>query len=158
MKTLHRSRPLAAWPTARLRLMAASIAVVLLSATPLLSSCGPPPSPGNGGNSGGNVPISSFTLNLAPLQVRLDSVFPSRFCRAPRPQNRGCGAVCKPCVVFVCRNGQWQPEPMNWPEEICEPRPGIQPVACPRESGGFCPAECRVCVDVDLGSPMSPAL
>lgn len=69
-------------------------------------------------------------------------------CTRPRPANLGCRFMCKPCITFVCENGEWQRESLDFPDEICEPRTpagGTSATACPRGDTGFCPAECSIC-------------
>lgn len=66
---------------------------------------------------------------------------------AERPRDIGCSRICKPCVTFVCIDGEWEPLRMDFPDGLCDPRPPLDPpiTACPRSSTGFCPAECSVC-------------
>ncbi len=88
------------------------------------------------------IKLDTFT---ADLDVRHD---PSQ-CSAPRPENIGCTTLCKPCIVWVCQDGQWERLDLStMDDEICEPidRPDApDPFACPRDENGFCPAECSFC-------------
>lgn len=89
-------------------------------------------------------------LAITDLQVKLDAGEPStepQACTQPKPDNLGCTTVCKPCITWICVDGEWQREPIEWDDGLCSPpdpeEPG--PFACPRDETGFCPAECSVC-------------
>ena len=102
--------------------------------------------------------------NSQPKAPRLDEVrimFPKthkpggRDCTGARPSPVGCTTLCKPCKFHICVNGEWKLVDVPWPDEMCEPKGGLPPAACPREpletesgavvEGVSCPAECRMC-------------
>jgi len=69
-------------------------------------------------------------------------------CEGPKPSDIGCTTLCKPCITYICLDGEWQAQRIDFPDEICRPiRTGSGPsaTACPRGPNGFCPAECSVC-------------
>jgi hypothetical protein len=58
--------------------------------------------------------------------------------------------ICKPCLFYICVDGEWKLERMGWEgDPLCEPRPGPSPApwdTCPRDPAtGVCPAECDFC-------------
>lgn len=93
--------------------------------------------------------IGDFKLQL-PEPPEPD---PSRRCTEPKPDDIGCSLVCKPCVTFVCVDGEWVRQEIDFPEGICDPASTPEPVACPlteikTETGAthrFCAAECDIC-------------
>lgn len=68
-------------------------------------------------------------------------------CSGPKPDDIGCTTICKPCITFICSDGEWQAERIDFPDELCKPIGGGGPsaTACPRGPTGFCPAECSMC-------------
>ena len=95
---------------------------------------------------GGSVLVSDLKVNLGPLKVKLDRDNDPADCTQPRPADIGCTTLCKPCVTWICVDGQWERFRIETPD-LCEPReptdPG--PFGCPRDETGFCPAECSFC-------------
>ena len=67
-------------------------------------------------------------------------------CKAPRPPDRGCKIVCKPCFVPVCENGKWIFQKLETPKEECLPAPRDESGACKIGATAYCPPDCRTCV------------
>ncbi len=93
-------------------------------------------------------PEPPTVFQIADFAVRVDLYDGQSQCEGEKPANIGCTTLCKPCIVFICENGEWVREDLDMQdEEFCKPHlPGDKPPsACPRTSTGFCPAECSVC-------------
>jgi hypothetical protein len=67
-------------------------------------------------------------------------------CRGPRPRNRGCSVMCKPCSFAVCEDGKWVYERVDWGDE-CNGGGGLGGGGgcCEVPIWGGCPAECSCC-------------
>lgn len=104
----------------------------------------PPDRPGSGG-------VNPFAdmINRGDMKV-FDPTLAGQTqgCIGPKPRDIGCTTLCKPCITFVCSDGEWKSDRIDFPDDICEPRGGgggPSSTACPRTDTGFCPAECSVC-------------
>jgi len=92
-------------------------------------------------------PITGLAA-LADLPLRVVAMKGSSGCVEEKPDDIGCTTMCKPCVTFVCREGEWESLDIGFPDEICDPPDipsGPGPFGCPRTPEGFCPAECSFC-------------
>ncbi len=97
----------------------------------------------DGGGPIGSVVINDVPLKLAPPDITAGCDL------ADKPDDIGCGLICKPCVKFICVHGEWVKDEVGWPPELCEPGPDTDPpVGCLASPEGFCPAECHMCVPV----------
>jgi hypothetical protein len=93
--------------------------------------------------------IGDFKMKL-PDPPKPDPPTP---CTTPKPDDIGCNFVCKPCVTFICVDGEWVRDEIDFPEGMCDSSPGLEPVGCPlteikTETGvshRFCAAECAFC-------------
>jgi hypothetical protein len=89
------------------------------------------------------------TLRLADFQLKIPQPAESAAmrCSEPKPADNGCTQLCKPCLTFVCRDGEWVPHRIDLSDGICKPLPKTDPgpFACPRRDDGFCPASCSIC-------------
>ena len=68
-------------------------------------------------------------------------------CEEERPEDVGCTTICKPCLTWLCLDGEWVSEDISPPDFICDPPdlPDAPPIsACP-SIAGQCPAECSFC-------------
>lgn len=77
----------------------------------------------------------------ATLQKELE---PNALCEGSRPPNAGCRYLCKPCIVHVCVNGQWQ-EIDRIPGEdegLCDAPTDIGPEFCLLGQDRFFDAAC----------------
>ncbi len=99
-------------------------------------------------------PVSSDEWTFADFDLKLPenqnaSARESERCPEPKPKGFGCKYLCKPCIRYICINGQWEELQYDWKEDpFCQPRPrpnSPRPSACPRSEVGFCPAECSFC-------------
>ena len=85
---------------------------------------------------------------VAIPDIAISTEFANGFsgCTTPKPDDIGCTTMCKPCITSFCVNKTWVRQDIDWPPEICEPRPDpLPPTGCPRTDTGFCPAECHIC-------------
>ena len=67
-------------------------------------------------------------------------------CKAPKPPNRGCKIVCKPCQVPVCENGKWVYEKIEIDKDQCRPHQNDSGGACTIGATDFCPPSCKTCI------------
>ena len=94
-------------------------------------------------------------LPQPPLQAHLISDIPLKVvtangsgCESEKPEDIGCTTLCKPCVTFICVEGEWERLDIDYPDGLCDPPnlPDPPPLSgCPRTAEGFCPAECSFC-------------
>ncbi len=66
-------------------------------------------------------------------------------CRGPRPRNRGCSIICKPCFIAECEDGKWVYESVDWGDECSGGGGGGGGTCCQVPLSGGCPAECQCC-------------
>lgn len=81
-----------------------------------------------------------------PVVEQAEQALTSGGCPLPRPRNRGCSIVCKPCSYAVCEDGRWVYERVDWGDE-CSGGGGIGGGGgcCKVPVWGGCPAECQCC-------------
>ncbi len=91
--------------------------------------------------------LDDVKLSLPDSAIAVD-VVTTFSCPGPKPKNIGCTTVCKPCKTYVCVNGAWVPTDLDWPDRLCESRPGTGGGGnvCVGTDTGFCPAECSSCM------------
>ncbi|MGH9429403.1 MAG: hypothetical protein ACRD2L_24220, partial [Terriglobia bacterium] len=46
-------------------------------------------------------------LALSDFVLDIHNIDGSSGCKKEKPKDIGCTTVCKPCVTWVCRNGEW---------------------------------------------------
>ena len=96
------------------------------------------------------IPEGGWTLSFPDDVATTDPLpdpYPDRRCDGPQPEPDGCGAPCKPCFFYVCKNGEWTRVAISWPEGLCDRRPRTELTnVCRRTPSGFCPAECHICI------------
>jgi hypothetical protein len=96
--------------------------------------------------------LSDLKFDLNPLIAELDKRHSAEACSQPRPRRIGCTTLCKPCVVWVCKAGEWQR--LTLPASPGCPGGSATGPACPLipspliPGHGTCPSGCSVCVNV----------
>ena len=87
-------------------------------------------------------------LRMADLRINLSGFSSSSECEGDKPPDIGCTTLCKPCVTWVCEDGDWVRLDLTMSgDPMCtgsNAPGGSDPAACPRR-GTFCPAECSYC-------------
>lgn len=129
------------------------VAVPVILSLPLLGCPGGGDAGEDGGPPSGTVAISDFELRTdlgeafePPEEGQVDP----DFCPLPKPDDIGCGQLCKPCVTHRCQDGEWVRHEVTFPEGLCPTGVSVDTVqvrTCPRDPETLvCPAECAVCI------------
>lgn len=86
-----------------------------------------------------DLPDSEESIGVSALPLTSDG------CPGPRPKNRGCRLMCKPCAVAYCEDGQWVYEMIDWGDECNGGGGSGGGNCCQVPISGGCPAECACC-------------
>lgn len=88
-------------------------------------------------------PPSSDLVAITDFELKLpDRDGPSGCDQSVKPEDVGCTTVCKPCQTSICLDGEWVPDNVEMPKEICDPPdlPENRPFGCPRTGHGLLPS------------------